>query len=211
MTTLHLVRELPTAPREVLELRRRGPGIRDPGRMTDRHDIAPPGVPTSGSALAGASPGGGHQTPLPRMPKARENAMAIDQVDRMVVTAEPTAEGPSTVQTDSRRTTTGPGGAELARRIVVLVFGLIQIVIGARIVLLLLDAREANVLVSAVLNISQVFVAPFEGMLRTDSLHAGGSVLDITAVVAFVGWTLLELIVLWVIGIFSRRSAAATA
>jgi hypothetical protein len=138
--------------------------------------------------------------------------MAIDQVDRTVVTTqEPTATGQETVRTDSRRTTrTGPGGAEMARRIVVLAFGLIQIVIGARIVLLLLDAREANALVSAVLNISQVFVAPFEGILRTDSIHSAGSVLDITAIVAFVGWTILELIVLWVIGLFGRRSAAAT-
>jgi len=138
--------------------------------------------------------------------------MANDQVDQTVVTQEPTPTGGrETVQTDTRRTTrTGPGGAELARRIVVLVFGLIQIAIGARIVLLLLDAREANALVSAVLNISQVFVAPFEGMLRTDSLHAAGSVLDITAIVAFVGWTILELIVLWVIGIFRNRSAAGT-
>ena len=86
-----------------------------------------------------------------------------------------------------------------------------QIVIGARIVLLLLDAREANGLVSAVLSISQVFVAPFEGMLRTDSLHSAGSTLDVTAVVALVGWTILELIVLWVIGLFARRSTAATA
>ncbi len=138
--------------------------------------------------------------------------MAIDQVDQKVVTTqEPTVSGQETVQTDSRRTTTaGPGGAELASRIVVLVFGLIQIVIGARIVLLLLDARESNALVSAVLDISQVFVAPFEGILRTDSLHSAGSVLDVTAIVAFVGWTILELIVLWVIGIFARRSTVAT-
>jgi hypothetical protein len=141
---------------------------------------------------------------------ARESAMAIDQVDRTVVTQEPTATGQATVQTDSRRITrSGPGGAEMGRRIVVLVFGLIQIVIGARIVLLLLDAREANALVAAVLNVSQLFVAPFEGMLRTDSLHSAGSTLDVTAVVALVGWTVLELIVLWVIGIFARRSTAA--
>ena len=138
--------------------------------------------------------------------------MAIDQVDQKIVTTgEPTISGQETVQTDSRRTTmSGPGGAEIGRRIVVLVFGLTQIVIGARIVLLLLDAREANALVSAVLNISQLFVAPFEGILRTDSLHSAGSVLDVTAIVAFVGWTILELIVLWVIGIFAHRSAAAT-
>ena len=99
----------------------------------------------------------------------------------------------------------------MARRIVVLLFGLIQLVIGARILLLLLDAREANALVSAVLDISQVFVAPFEGILRTDSLAAAGSVLDVTAIVALVGWTILELIVLWVVGIFRRRSATAIA
>ena len=137
--------------------------------------------------------------------------MAIEQVDRTVVTQEPTVAGQESVQTDRRRTTTtSPGGAETSRRIVVLVFGLIQIVIGARIVLLLLDAREANALVSAVINVSQVFVAPFEGMLRTDSIHAAGSVLDITAVVALVGWTIVELVVLWVIGIFGRRSTAGT-
>lgn len=136
--------------------------------------------------------------------------MAIDhQVDRKVVTQEPTPSGgQQTVQTDSRQVTrTGPGGSEMARRIVILIFGLIQVVIGARIVLLLLDAREANGLVSAILNISQVFVAPFEGILRTDSLHSAGSILDITAIVALVGWTILELIVLWVIGIFRREPA----
>ncbi len=138
--------------------------------------------------------------------------MAIDQVDRTVVTHEPTATGQEAVRTNSRRITrTGPGGADMGRRIVVLVFGLIQLVIGARIILLLLDAREANALVAAVLNISQVFVAPFEGILRTDSLNAAGSVLDVTAVVALVGWTILELIVLWVIGLFGRRSAAEIA
>jgi hypothetical protein len=134
--------------------------------------------------------------------------MAVDQVDRTVVTTEPTAVGRETVRTDSRHiTTTGPGGSELTRRIVVLLFGLVQLVIGARIVLLMLDAREANGLVSAILSISQLFVAPFEGILRTDSLHAAGSIFDVTAVVALVGWTILELIVLWAVGIFRRDPA----
>jgi hypothetical protein len=134
--------------------------------------------------------------------------MAVDQVDRTVVTEEQTPAGQQVVRTDSRHTTaTGPGGSEMTRRIVVLLFGLIQIVIGARFVLLLLDAREANGLVSAILTISQWFVAPFEGILRTDSLHAAGSIFDITAIVALVGWTVLELIVLWAIGIFRREPA----
>jgi len=135
--------------------------------------------------------------------------MTNDQVDRTVVTQEPaTPEGQQTVPTDSRRiTSTGPGGTELTRRIVVFLFGLVQLVIGVRFVLLLLDAREANDLVAAVLNVSQVFVAPFDGILRTDNLHAAGSVFDITAVVAFVGWTIIELVVLWAIGIFRREPA----
>jgi uncharacterized protein YggT (Ycf19 family) len=97
----------------------------------------------------------------------------------------------------------------MSRRIIVLVFGLIQIVIGARIVLLLLDAREANGLVTGILNVSQPFVAPFEGILRTDSLKAAGSVLDVTAIVALVGITIIELILLWAVGIFRREPATA--
>jgi hypothetical protein len=143
--------------------------------------------------------------------------MAIDQVDQTVVTQEPTvvagqtAAPPitqDTVRTDSRQITrTGPGNSEMARRIIVLVFGLIQIVIGLRIVLLLLDARTGNALVSGILDISKIFVAPFEGILNSNALTAGGSTLDVAAVVAFVGWTILELIVLWAVGIFRREPA----
>jgi hypothetical protein len=146
--------------------------------------------------------------------------MTVENIERTVTTARPTpvlaqtaapvAPAPvstaiETVRRDSRTTTSSPGGPELGRRIVVLVFGLIQVVIGARIVLLLLDAREANGLVSGILNLSQLFVGPFEGILRTNALHSGGSILDVAAVVAMVGWTVLELIVIWAIGIFRRE------
>ena len=136
--------------------------------------------------------------------------MATDQVDRTVVAQEPVRidAAQETVRTDSRHvSTTGPSGPELTRRVMVLLFGLIQIIIGARFVLLLLDAREANGLVSAILNGSQLFVAPFDGVLRTDALHSAGSVLDITAIVALVGWAVLELIVIWALGIFRREPA----
>jgi hypothetical protein len=148
----------------------------------------------------------------------RKNAMTMNEVDRTVVTSEPAvaadqatppvATAPAAVRTETRSTSTmRPGSNEVTRRVLVLLFGLIQIVIGLRFVLLLLDAREANGLVSGILNISQLFVAPFDGILRTDALHASGSILDVTAVVAFVGWTILELIVLWALGIFRREPA----
>ena len=124
------------------------------------------------------------------------------------VAAVPVAARQETVRTDSRHITrTGPGASELTRRVIILLFGLIQIVIGARIVLLLLNAREANGLVSGILNVGQVFVAPFVGILGKDSLAAAGSVLDVAAVLAFVGWSLLELIVFWALGIFQREPA----
>jgi len=135
--------------------------------------------------------------------------MAIEHVDQKVITQTPIASGgQETVQTDSRQVTrSGPGGSEMTRRIIIFGFGLVQLVIGARIVLLLLDAREANGLVSGILNVSQLFVAPFEGILKTDNLHAAGSLLDITAIVALVGITIVELIVLWAVGIFRRDPA----
>jgi hypothetical protein len=95
----------------------------------------------------------------------------------------------------------------MTRRVVVLLFGLVQVVIALRFVMLLLDAREANGLVSGILNVSQLFVAPFEGILRRDALTASGSILDITAIVALVGWTIIELIVLWITGVFRREPA----
>src|SRR5450759_873154 len=176
----------------------------------DENTVEHTSVPwsTGGTAVAGASSGGGPETPLPRMPERRERAMT-DQVDRTVVTQDSTAAaGQETVPADSRHITrTGPGASEMTRRVIILLFGLIQIVIGARIVLLLLDARTGNALVSGILDISKIFVAPFNGILNKDYLTSGGSVLDIAAILAFVGCTLLELIVIWAVGIFRREPA----
>jgi hypothetical protein len=107
----------------------------------------------------------------------------------------------------NRTTVVSPSGGELARRIVVLIFGLIQTVIVLRIVLLLLNAREGNDLVAWILNASQIFVAPFNGILNKDALAAGGSVLDIAAILALIGWSVLEALILAAINIFRREPA----
>ncbi len=137
--------------------------------------------------------------------------MAIaDPVDQAVVpTQEPAVVAPAAppAVTAPRSTTVRPGNAELSRRIVVLLFGLIQLVIALRVVLLALDARAANALVSGILNVSQVFVAPFNGVLHTNALQSGGAMLDLAAIVALVGWTVLELVGLWAIGVFRREPA----
>src|SRR5262245_43108522 len=114
----------------------------------------------------------------------------------------------SSVRSDvvDRSVAVSPSGGEVFRRVIVLIFGVIQILIGLRIVLLLLDAREANSIVAFILNLSQLFVAPFEGIFRTNALTTGGSVLDVAAVVALVGWTVLEVILLWIASV-ARREA----
>jgi len=103
------------------------------------------------------------------------------------------------------RAEVSPSGGEMIRRVVTLIFGIIQALIVLRIVLLLLNAREGNVLVSFILNTSQIFVAPFNGIFNRDALTAGGSELDIAAIAALVGWTVLELIILWAVNLMRRE------
>jgi hypothetical protein len=124
--------------------------------------------------------------------------------ERVVRTEEDPAvgRGPAVVE---RRVTRTPSGGELAGRIVILLFGIVQVFIILRIVLLLLNAREGNDLVSFILNTSQIFVAPFNGMLNVDNLKAGGSVFDIAALLALIGWTVLEALILAAVGIFRRE------
>jgi len=112
----------------------------------------------------------------------------------------------SSTEVVDRSTVVGPSGGELGRRLIVLIFGIIQLLIVLRIVLLLLNAREGNDIVAFILNASQIFVAPFVGILNTDALHQGGSVLDIAAIVALIGWTVLEAVALWIANLFRRET-----
>ncbi|MGD0018635.1 MAG: hypothetical protein ABSD62_05220 [Candidatus Limnocylindrales bacterium] len=132
------------------------------------------------------------------------------QEQRSVTTDAPTpteSGGLSNRTVTRRQLDFRPSNNETTRRIVVLVFGLVQIVIGLRIVLLLLDARTGNLLVSIINNVGGALAAPFQGILRISAVSAGGSVLDVAAVVALVGWTIVELIVLWSLAIFRHEPA----
>jgi hypothetical protein len=126
---------------------------------------------------------------------------------RRVVRREDGTTYPVTNEVVDTTTVASPSGGEMSRRIVVLVFGIIQLLIVLRILLLLLDAREANDLVRFILDLSQVFVAPFIGILRVDALNSSGSIFDVAAVVALVGWTVLEAVFLWIANLFRREPA----
>jgi hypothetical protein len=141
---------------------------------------------------------------------AVESGTAVVTEAPVVTQATPVAtiaRGPDYTAAGSHARTGPIGGGQLVRRVIILVFGLIQLVIALRFVLVLLDARTANALVSAVMNISQIFVAPFNGILNTDALASSGSTIDVAAIVAFIGWTILEVVILWAVGIFRREPA----
>ena len=98
-----------------------------------------------------------------------------------------------------------PSGAETARRVVVFIFGIIQALIVIRIVLLLANANQDNQLVSFIYDLSAFFVGPFEGILNTDAVRSGASVFDVSALVALIGWTILEFLIIAGIGIARRE------
>ena len=121
---------------------------------------------------------------------------------------EPVAYPSATVSQSSvvsETVTRSPSGAETARRVVVFVFGIIQALIVIRMVLLLADANQSNGLVKFIYDLSAVFVGPFEGILNTDAVRAGASIFDVAALVALIGWTILEFLIIAGIGIARRE------
>lgn len=100
----------------------------------------------------------------------------------------------------------GPGAAAVLARFVMFLFGVLQVALILRIILLLLVANQANDVVQLILNVTDPFVEPFRGMFALDRATAGRQVLDIAAIVALIGWTLVELLVLALLRVFDRRT-----
>ena len=112
--------------------------------------------------------------------------------------------------TESATTPAGPGWATTASRIVTFAFGLLQAALILRIILLLLVANQGNDIVAAILAVTDPFVEPFRGMFRLDAVNgSSGSVLDVAAVIALVAWTLVEALILGIVGLADRRATTA--
>lgn len=101
---------------------------------------------------------------------------------------------------------TGPGPLSVARRIVSLLFGILFVLIALRVLLLLVVANQSNAIVDFIYGVTEPFVAPFRGILSIDVVSPGGaSALDVGALVALVGWFLIYLLVMAILGIADRR------
>ena len=99
----------------------------------------------------------------------------------------------------------GHGPLYYARRVISLLFGILAVLIGLRIVLLLLVANETNAIVDFVYNITEPFVAPFRGIFAFDAVTpGGGSVFDVATLVALIGWLLIYLLLMAILRLGDR-------
>ncbi len=131
--------------------------------------------------------------------------MTYEERRTVIHDEEPVAPAGRRTVYDDRVVTARPSGAEVLSRIVIFVFGLIQLIIALRILFLAIGAREGNAIVATILDLSRPLVAPFEGILNTNALSTSGSTFDTTAVVALIGWTVLEVVVLAFVRILRRE------
>jgi uncharacterized protein YggT (Ycf19 family) len=116
------------------------------------------------------------------------------------------------VRTTESTYRSGPTGGEMIRRFVMLLFGILQAALILRIILLLLVANTGNDVVALILNLTDPFVEPFRGMFNLDRVTAdSGSTLDVAAIVALIGWTLVEALIIAVLSLGARRGEDATA
>jgi uncharacterized protein YggT (Ycf19 family) len=96
----------------------------------------------------------------------------------------------------------------MIERAIVYVFGLIQLLLLLRIVLVAVAAREGNTIVAFVYDVSDVLVAPFRGILGINEVAAGQAALDVAAIVALIGWTIIELLIIGLVRIFRPSTTA---
>jgi uncharacterized protein YggT (Ycf19 family) len=122
----------------------------------------------------------------------------------------PHAQAPagSQVNISDGGTTYAPGSSPYAkaRRIGGVIFGVLVTLIGLRIVLLLLGGNEGNALVDFIYGITEPLVAPFRGVFDINVIRpTGESALDIAALVALVGWSLIAILIVAILRLPDRR------
>ena len=100
----------------------------------------------------------------------------------------------------------GPGPLFYARRVLSLLFGILVTLLILRIVLLLLVANPGNGIVDFVYSVTEPFVAPFRGIFQFDAVASGDRTLDIAALVALIGWTLIYALIMAILRLADRST-----
>jgi len=135
----------------------------------------------------------------------------VPVVEQPVVVQQPVAAARPVVSdrvvTEREYVASQPTGLEMARRVVGLAFGILQALLILRVILLLLIANRENDIVQFILAVTGPFVAPFRDMFALAQVgNTTGSVFDIAALVALVGWSLVEALVFATLNLGARRN-----
>ncbi len=92
-----------------------------------------------------------------------------------------------------------------ARRVLTLLFSILTVLLAIRVILFLLVANQSNQIVDFVYGVTEPFVAPFRGIFAFDNVQPGGGIVfDIAAVVAFIGWLLIYLLLMAILSLADR-------
>jgi uncharacterized protein YggT (Ycf19 family) len=103
-----------------------------------------------------------------------------------------------------------PSGLSYARRVISLLFGLLIVLIGLRFLLLALAANAGNALVDFIYGVTEPFVDVFRGVFSFDHMSpVGRSVIDVAALVAIIGYTLLAILIFAVLRLGDREQPGA--
>ena len=131
-------------------------------------------------------------------------------VERERPVAEPVAADPagSQVNVNSGQPTyvepVSGGPLYYVRRVLSLLFGILAVLLGIRILMLLLVANQQNGIVDFVYGVTEPFVAPFRGIFQFNEVRAGDATLDVAALVALIGWLLVYLLIMAILRLGDR-------
>lgn len=115
---------------------------------------------------------------------------------------------------EHQETSTRDRGAEQslqlykAVQLIWLLLGIVEVLIGLRVVLKLFAANADNGFASFIYGVAGVFVAPFVGLTGTPA--AGGSVLEISSIIAMAIYALLAWGIVWIVRLLFLRSASSS-
>lgn len=90
-----------------------------------------------------------------------------------------------------------------------LIFGLIDLVLGIRVIFLLLGANSATPFVNWIYGVSNSLLYPFQGIFPSQTVNTG-TILDISAIIALVVYTLMGYLITRLIRFISFNSTDYT-
>ena len=132
------------------------------------------------------------------------NDVSVDRREETVTTQQPGFASTEQVTRDvaaERRQ-----GMDQVNQIMYTILGILEIVLGLRLVLKLIAANASSGFADFIYGITGPFIAPFTGLVGTPT--SGGTILEITTLIAMAVYALLFWIVLQVIAIVMARPSA---